>query len=1198
MVIQSKEIKMLLKLLPFELKQQIKQGGFWAASIAMIWMAVLITTQRGSALVFANSAHAISLTLLFIAPNIIFVTCVLASATVLRDSQYKMESLIFTTPIDKFKYLASRYFSIAFATCAILFMALIGMMITPLFLDAELVGPFQLNYYISNYLLFIVPSVFLCTSIVFAAAMLSKSMITVFVSGIVLYVIYIVGSIFGNSPLMATSSVLSEGYGFASLIEPYGLIAFAEQSAYWSAEQRNTFMPSLTGALLFNRILWLAISLSLFVFTYRVFSFKAEHKIKTKKNVQDLSATAEPENKRFKPYTSLKSVIDFSQINWPVAWSKFNIEYMTATRGKVFMVLLFATIAFTLGNLINSVFDGPIAGGQAFLPQTALILGWLQEPLAKIGMLVVIFFTVELYWNERLIKVAPLIDCTPTQNFTFYFAKLAAVLAIGFTLILVSIISAIAFQLSQGYLDIQPQQYLLLFYYSGIPMLLAALLTLFLQRFAKVKSIGLLLGVGVFLLNGVAKGMLLDHPLTVFAYQPYFMFSDMADTIYHAQAAHWYNIYWLSLTGILGAITVKFWQRGSTVTAEKLTKKARVLLASLMVVCVTSASYIFYQKNMFNTFMTEEQQIALMADYEKQYQSYQGKSSPTIVDVKLAMDIFPENRSYQIRGSYIIENQSDQPITDVLVSVLRQSHVNYQVELTGAELIKHDQAHQTMLFTLTAPLAPNKTTSVEFSLTATHNAFGELDGEHYVTAGGSYIEVEDVIPQFGFNEAYVLTDVENRNEHDLPKLTRTMPEKHMHVEAHDKLMFDAVISTTMPQTVVTVGTPKKTWINEGRQFFHYQSDEPIQAQLAVVSAKFTTETKNHNGVELTVYHAPEHNQDNEMILTALTQSMDYFAEHYMPYKGKHYAVVEIPYFSATQSFGSSQPGMYVGVENRMFNLDNRQVDLAESNPQLRGISHEFAHQYWGDYLEPHYIAGAPMVTETLAKYTELVMLNHIYGETAAFDLVNQSLDFYLKVRPYMSDIEQPLYNMGHDAHLFYGKGQHSMYVLLDILGEDKINQALKQLLTDKGYPYKATTLDVLAAFNQQATHAQTKQLDDLFKRVIFHSFEIHDAKSQRMSEDANSIFMTTIDISTLKFELDLQTNEEQAAPINDYIDVALYDGYPMYDDSNALIIEKVKFNKDRSEITIYSDKQPTHVQIDPKLRRIDRNLSDNVIAIN
>ena len=85
-----------------------------------------------------------------------------------------------------------------------------------------------------------------------------------------------------------------------------------------------------------------------------------------------------------------------------------------------------------------------------------------------------------------------------------------------------------------------------------------------------------------------------------------------------------------------------------------------------------------------------------------------GKSAPTIIDVKLAMDIFPESRSYEIRGSYTIENQSDQPISEVLVSVLRQSHVKYQLTLAGAKLTNHDHEHQTMLFTFTTPLAPQK----------------------------------------------------------------------------------------------------------------------------------------------------------------------------------------------------------------------------------------------------------------------------------------------------------------------------------------------------------------------------------------------------------------------------------------------------------------------------------------------------------
>ena len=96
---------MIFKLTQFELRAHFKQIGFWIAALLLAWMTFIVTGQRGSNLLFANSAFAITQTTLFIVPNIIFVVCVLASSTLLRDSQYKMEPLIFATPIDKFEYL-------------------------------------------------------------------------------------------------------------------------------------------------------------------------------------------------------------------------------------------------------------------------------------------------------------------------------------------------------------------------------------------------------------------------------------------------------------------------------------------------------------------------------------------------------------------------------------------------------------------------------------------------------------------------------------------------------------------------------------------------------------------------------------------------------------------------------------------------------------------------------------------------------------------------------------------------------------------------------------------------------------------------------------------------------------------------------------------------------------------------------------
>ena len=117
---------MLKELTQFELKYHLKQGSFWAVTFCFIWMAVLISSQRGSALLYANSAYAITQSILFISPNIIFAICVLASATLIRDNQYKMEPIIFTTPMDKFQYLASRYLGIVTASVLIFLIVIFG----------------------------------------------------------------------------------------------------------------------------------------------------------------------------------------------------------------------------------------------------------------------------------------------------------------------------------------------------------------------------------------------------------------------------------------------------------------------------------------------------------------------------------------------------------------------------------------------------------------------------------------------------------------------------------------------------------------------------------------------------------------------------------------------------------------------------------------------------------------------------------------------------------------------------------------------------------------------------------------------------------------------------------------------------------------------------------------------------------------
>ncbi|MCJ8273694.1 MAG: hypothetical protein MJK04_30380 [Psychrosphaera sp.] len=353
---------MISKLLRFELNYHRKQWVFWIGAVLLSWMAALLTSQMGSPLDFANSSFSINKTLAVLSMQIIFVVCVLTAATSLRDSQFNMEPLIYATPIDKFQYLITRFLGIFIATAAVLFIALIVMMVTPLFMEPERIGDFHLSHYLYSYVVFILPNILLCAGVAFAAAMLSKNTLSVYIAAIVLFVIHGVGSVLGNSPMMANTAMFHEGASIATLIDPYGGIAFYEQTAYWTGEDRNTRLPSLEGNLLFNRLLWTAVGLSLFAMTYALFSFR-EAKQKGGESSQPESVSAVQA-----AYQVVKEKLDFNRINFQVFWSKVKIEYISVVKGKPFIILMFATVTSTGVEVIGNILGGPIDNASPYYP--------------------------------------------------------------------------------------------------------------------------------------------------------------------------------------------------------------------------------------------------------------------------------------------------------------------------------------------------------------------------------------------------------------------------------------------------------------------------------------------------------------------------------------------------------------------------------------------------------------------------------------------------------------------------------------------------------------------------------------------------------------------------------------------------------------------------------------------------------------
>lgn len=84
----------------------------------------------------------------------------------------------------------------------------------------------------------------------------------------------------------------------------------------------------------------------------------------------------------------------------------------------------------------------------------------------------------------------------------------------------------------------------------------------------------------------------------------------------------------------------------------------------------------------------------------------------------------------------------------------------------------------------------------------------------------------------------------------------------------------------------------------------------------------------------------------------------------------------------------------------------------------------------------------------------------------------------------------PIYKATGDVpHISYSKGAAAMVELSNVLGEDKVNIALKNFLNNNQYPKKPTSLDLIHEFYNVAPDISTrKQIDRLFKSIENISF--------------------------------------------------------------------------------------------------------------
>jgi aminopeptidase N len=326
------------------------------------------------------------------------------------------------------------------------------------------------------------------------------------------------------------------------------------------------------------------------------------------------------------------------------------------------------------------------------------------------------------------------------------------------------------------------------------------------------------------------------------------------------------------------------------------------------------------------------------------------------------------------------------------------------------------------------------------------------------------------------------------------------------------------------------------------------------------------------------------------MLHSMGAALDYYRSHFGPYQFDYARIIEFPgYNSFAQAFAGTMPYS----ESIGFNADTTDPDKIDWTTYV--VAHEISHQYWAHQLVGANMQGGTLTSETLAQYSALMVMKHLYGPDKIRRFLKYELDNYLRSRQNEAVEELPLERVENQQYIHYRKGAVAMYLLQQRLGEDAVDRALSRFLDKwrfKGPPY-LRSIDLVSEFRKEAKTPEQQQLiTDLFEKITLYDLKVTDAVTRKEGDG----WTTTLTISADKFYADGKGKETKTR-LDEPIEIGLFTARPglgAFSSKDVIMMEQRPIHSGVQKVTIHSKVKPTFAGVDPYNFYIDRNSDDNV----
>jgi len=242
--------------------------------------------------------------------------------------------------------------------------------------------------------------------------------------------------------------------------------------------------------------------------------------------------------------------------------------------------------------------------------------------------------------------------------------------------------------------------------------------------------------------------------------------------------------------------------------------------------------------------------------------------------------------------------------------------------------------------------------------------------------------------------------------------------------------------------------------------------------------------------------------------------------------------------------------------------------------------------------------GATLLSETMAQYSALMVMEHEYGRDMMRKFLRYEMDRYLSSRGKERQKERPLLTVeAQQGYVHYQKGSLAIYYLKEMIGEEAVNRALRRIVQQYGYapaPYP-TSYVLIDALREQTPPDLQYLIKDLFEDITIFSNRTVEATAHKRADGKYDV---TIDIETRKFKADPKGNETEVL-LNDWIEIGAF-AKPEKEKKygKTLYRERVHLTGTKSTHTFTVDSAPYEAGVDPFMLLIDRVPDDNVKQVS